>query len=56
MADQNTILLYIILGLNIAMVYGLKRIFALERKIALLELAIAGKKKLIPKRLKRKKR
>lgn len=56
MADQNTILLYIILGLNVAMVYGLRRIFSLEKKIAILELAIAGKKKLIPKRVKKRKR
>ena len=40
MATQETILLYIILGGVIGIIYGLRRIYFLERNLAALDLKI----------------
>tara|TARA_Y100000310_G_scaffold175412_1_gene175458 strand:- start:506 stop:697 length:192 start_codon:yes stop_codon:yes gene_type:complete len=62
MAVENQILFisYITLAAVIAMVYGLRRIFLLEKKIVQLEAAILGKKRTASKKKvvkkKRKKR
>ncbi len=57
MAIENQILFisYITLAGVIAMIYGLRRIFLLERKIVRLEAAILGKRPAKKKRLFRKK-
>lgn len=58
MAIENQILFisYITLAAVIAMVYGLRRIFLLERKIVALEAAILGKQKVVaPKKVVKRK-
>ncbi len=58
MAVEQQILFisYITLAAVIAMVYGLRRIFLLEKKIVSLERTILGKKKVTKKKTTKKKK
>lgn len=46
MVAHNIILLYILLGLSLGILVGIRKIFVLERKIRDLELKLVGKKRL----------
>lgn len=50
MADVNTIILYILLGAIFGIVYSLRRMYIIERKIDSLESSMARKKSSSKKR------